>query len=666
MGASKDPTSPSPSRMSRAHLIYSVLLVSSALASACTSTVPPPGSLTASTSLTVSKVEIVGNDELSDDTIAEGLALREPVGFFSVTKTYYDPMALEVDRRRIVQFYKTRGFFSANVTRVVPRREGDEVAIEIHVVEGERTTIARTAIAGAANLEGLERDELLGVTELELGDPMIYSNYERAQDLVSDYLATKGYAFAKVDGAIQVDRDDARAGVAILVDPGPRVHFGEIIIEGNGTIPEEAVRNRVVWEKGELYDPEKLNETRNLLYELGLFSVVRFDMDKEARPEVADVKILLAEGTKHKLKFGVGAGIDRARYELRALAGYTEQGFLHPLLTLRAELRPAYQILRQVKGTGGFGGEASLGLDKDDFIFPRDRLGNLLVYTDQDYQAYSIRGPRYQLAYSRPFLGDDLRVSLSWDYRYQCFPQVNEGILEADRPLLGIPEDPADLCSGFGFSDGSYQVGAFGQNIVYDLRDSPIETRDGFYTQLLLEESGPYALSDFEYLKATPEVRGYYSPWERLTLAARVRHGRTLGGEGVLPITQRFFSGGAASHRGFAFQRLSPMIETPEGDFVPVGGKAQVETSTELRFNITKLWDNWLGTVLFLDGGDVTTDVADIGFTDLHWAVGTGLRYYTLIGPIRFDVGYRLNRKGEGEPDAGQNFAFHFSLGEAF
>jgi outer membrane translocation and assembly module TamA len=70
--------------------------------------------------------------------------------------------------------------------------------------------------------------------------------------------------------------------------------------------------------------------------------------------------------------------------------------------------------------------------------------------------------------------------------------------------------------------------------------------------------------------------------------------------------------------------------------------------------------------VPFLDGADVTLTPGQLDLGDLHWAAGLGLRYDTLVGPIRFDVGYRLNRFGAEEPDPGDRLAFHLSMGQAF
>jgi len=76
-----------------------------------------------------------------------------------------------------------------------------------------------------------------------------------------------------------------------------------------------------------------------------------------------------------------------------------------------------------------------------------------------------------------------------------------------------------------------------------------------------------------------------------------------------------------------------------------------------------------IGTVVFLDGGNVWADSWGFQLNDLRYAVGTGLRYQTPIGPIRVDVGYQLNPiEGlivNGTPQQ-RRWRLHFSIGQAF
>ena len=57
---------------------------------------------------------------------------------------------------------------------------------------------------------------------------------------------------------------------------------------------------------------------------------------------------------------------------------------------------------------------------------------------------------------------------------------------------------------------------------------------------------------------------------------------------------------------------------------------------------------------------------ADLSLGNLNYALGAGLRAFTVIGAVRFDFGYRLNRTGPMDPEPGSHYAFHLSLGEAF
>ncbi len=70
-----------------------------------------------------------------------------------------------------------------------------------------------------------------------------------------------------------------------------------------------------------------------------------------------------------------------------------------------------------------------------------------------------------------------------------------------------------------------------------------------------------------------------------------------------------------------------------------------------------------------MDGGQVSEDSWQFALRDLRYDVGTGVRYLTPIGPIRFDVGYQLNPIPglmiDGELQQ-RRWRLHFSVGQAF
>ncbi len=597
---------------------------------------------------TVAEVIVVGNENIPASKILRGLGTRPPSGWIWVQRAEYDPVILEADRKRIESFYARQGFFSARVvdTDVQAVRVG-KFSVRIVIDEGEPSRIASILITGTERLAEDERRALDEQLDLAPGDVFVHERYQHAKKRLEQKLANRGFAHARVGGRVEVDREQRSVRIEFQVDAGPRVRFGSTSISGLERLPESSVRTRIAWEENETFDPARIELTRKRLFLLGHFNSIRFDYPTEDRPDVADMHLVLGEGTSHEIKLGVGTGIDRAQYQFRARVDYSLRGFLHPLTTLRVNLRPAYMFLPDVtdgSDQNGFGGEAIIGVDQEDFHAPRLRVGLDLGYTVSGTQVYRLHGLRCRLSADRPLLDDRLIASLGYQFRIQSFLSANEAL---------------DL-------DDIYRLAFLDQGLVYDGRDNPLDTRSGFYAALRLEEGSTYVGGAFDYVRATPEARGYLPLGSRVVLAARLRLGAVIHADGQIPITQRYYAGGASSQRGFSQQRLSPFKEDDDDNTVPVGGNVLFESSFEVRFDALRLFNSWLSIVGFVDGADVVEDVESLDLTHLHWAAGAGMRYLTPIGPIRFDLGIRLNRKGEGEPDPDTGFAFHFSLGEAF
>ncbi|MBO0724635.1 MAG: BamA/TamA family outer membrane protein, partial [Blastocatellia bacterium] len=137
-----------------------------------------------------------------------------------------------------------------------------------------------------------------------------------------------------------------------------------------------------------------------------------------------------------------------------------------------------------------------------------------------------------------------------------------------------------------------------------------------------------------------------------------------------LPISERFFSGGATTLRGFRFEAAGPqaVVEPPPNSpdsclnpnrppkdpknpkdtapgpcilptLFPLGGDAVAVFNFELRYPLTSR----LRLVPFYDLGNVFRHVSDFRFSDMTNTVGIGVRINTPLGPLGVDYGFLID-----------------------
>jgi len=376
----------------------SMMALTLAVGSACAATegnLPAPTSPGELTGRRIVSVEVIGNERVSDADITRGLVNRSPqTRWLALSKTFYqyDPVALDDDVERVEAYYARRGFFEAEVVDVRAQRADDGVRIQFFVREGPASSVTSVDLSGLP--PALEPDPELQaiVTPLRGAGPFVHADYLDAKRRLRQRLRALGHAFAEVQGTVAVDRDAARVRISFAVDPGPRVRFGDVTVQGLDRIPKDAVRARLAWEPGEIVSPQAIDKTKGRLYQLGYFRSVEIELENETRPPVADVMIRVAEGSRKELRLGGGVAYDDAAYEVRARVGYNVRSFLRPLITLRLDARPAYRVVRGEVGRRGIAGEARVALDWSDAIAPRVRFTPELRYQDTIVEAYTLRG----------------------------------------------------------------------------------------------------------------------------------------------------------------------------------------------------------------------------------------------------------------------------------
>jgi translocation and assembly module TamA len=627
----------------------------------------------------VRNVTFVGATAVQTRALKRKLAV-ESTSWIGFPKRHLDAAAVEKDRQRIEAYYRAHGFFDARVTaaEVVPRG-GSSVDVRFLVEEGEPTRIEGVEVHGLETVP--ERERLVKRVHhlLATGSVLEHARYLDARNGLADGLRRLGHAWAEVVGRVEVDPAAHAAHVTIATEPGPVVHFGQVRVDGTRRVPARRVARHVGIRDGARFDPARIDEAQGRVYALGLFSSVRVEaVPSSSDPAVADVLVHVRESSPGELRLGGGIGIDSYRTDLHAEARLLRHHWLGGLRTLELRFEPGFAAVPALWDPDRSGPSLLAEATLIQHGWPgRARLAFTLGYDVGVEYAYQYQGPRMRLGLQRGFWRDHLLVAAAYEFELLQFFNVDPVIV--DEPTL--------QGRFFGFTN-PYRVGWFQEEVALDLRDFPPAARRGVYAGLTFEQGGPYAGGAFRYQKVVPDLRFYAPLGRRVTFATRFLFGQlfTQGDLGS-PITRRFYLGGASSHRGFAYDRLSPQVPSgnPSMPAIPVGGDQMVLVSAELRVDVLRLSGNWVALATFVDGGDVGTpscggvpacsrvpSTSGVDWGDLNWAVGGGLRYRTPLGVVRVDVGVRLNRlspfepNGTPNPDPGQRVAFHLSLGEAF
>jgi len=485
-----------------------------------------------------------------------------------------------------------------------------------------------------------------------------------------------GYAHAKVDGKVDADPSRATATVRYTVEPGVRCAFGKITIAGKFPASlEAAVHARLRFAEGDRYSVSAIEETQAELYGLGRFSTVHIGPDGHDRRDhrdgtedetaaVIDIAVELAEANRHELHGGGGLGYEPLTYEARLRGGGSLVPARLPLMTLAADARVALTIphdFDQTKIEPKVRGLVSL--QYLDLLWPRLR-GEVEAGADyQSVEAYIWTGEHARLGLGAPLGVRWLQLRVGWLLEHLTFSKNPNSPLDLACSMGSeTPAKALGLC-------GTPLRGAYQVSLVADIRDNPIEPRQGVYLDLRVTKGTRFAGGELTYLQLTPELRGYVSLGGTV-IAARARVGAIFGD--VLP-TDRYFSGGSVGQRGFSERQLAPNVLNcvHSGPSAPIGGAGLIETGVELRRQLGTLWALPVGANVFLDGGDVQCTPEDLDVRQLSWAVGAG-GWAKLVGDfkLRIDLGYRLNSTElyprSTDPHAFANIAFHIGVGEVY
>ncbi len=532
--------------------------------------------------------------------------------------------AARADYGRIVSALYEQGYYGPTVSILVDRREAAEIPplsqlgavgrVELIVTPGPAFKLGRARI-GPLPQGAVVSDEF------QPGAPARTSSIRDAALAGVDSWRAVGHAKAQIDQQqIVADHAQSNLDVSLRVEPGPRVTFGNLIIQSESRVRERRIRQIAGLRAGEPFDPKALERAAARLRRAGSFASVSLrEADNLGPNDTLDVELALVDAKRRRLGFGAELVSD----EGLNISGY----WLHRNLLGGAErLRIGAEVGGLAGATGGPDYTLSARLTRPSTFGTKTDLyvmGELERLDEPNYLSNQVSFGAGLIRY----FSEQLTAEAGLVYR---FSDVEDGLGSRTFSHLTLPI-----------------------RATWDRRDDMLNPTKGTYLDvdaMPFVGFGGSASGGRGYLDARA-YRGLGDD-NGVVFAGRLQFGTVVGPTiADTPPDLLFFSGGSGTVRGQSYQTLSV---TTGG--VETGGRSFLGVSGEARVKIT----DTISAVGFYDIGYVGANsfVDDTG--DWHSGAGIGLRYQTGIGPIRFDVATPVSGPG------GSGVQVYIGIGQAF
>ena len=581
---------------------------------------------------------------------------------------------LDVTADAIKGIYQSEGFASVDMKSGVDVVDPGVVKPSIVINEGPRTLIGGVTIEGNRAIAAAAL--LAHVTSKPGG--VFYAPMVRAdRDAILEQYLNFGYRNADVTIETPASQAGTRVDVHFRVVEGPQVVVDHVLIVGNTRTNPSVIQRELLLVPGKPLGLGDLLESRRRLVALGLFRRVNITELAHGSPTTRDVLVTVEEASQTTIGYGGGAQLDRRLrptgpdQQAREVYEFAPRGF--------------FEIDR--RNLGGRNRSASLYTRLS--LRPNDKPGDTSLFGFSEYRVVGTYRARQVLPGGGDFtttaaVEQGVRTSFNFtrkginaDFTRQLSPRIRSSIRYALSTTHIFDENLTDTDLSPIIVDRVFpqvRLSTFSGAVARDTRDDLLEPQKG----TLMSVDGSFAAralgSQVGYLKSLAEVFVYRNLGRpRLVLAGGVRLGLAtafrrvvndpeLGPQEVreLPASERFFAGGDTTIRGFATDTVGAPNTIGTSGF-PIGGNAMIILNTELRAPVYKD----IGAVVFVDGGNVFLQAKEMDLGELRGSVGFGLRYRSPVGPIRVDLGFKLDRRtigGRLEPRT----VLHFSIGQAF
>jgi outer membrane protein assembly complex protein YaeT len=651
--------------------------------------------------------------------------LRPPLALVRAGQPFIESVA-EAVAGEIQRLYLNRGFVQVMVTGAYPATTPESandprrVHVNFTVVEGAEVKLRSVTFSG--NTAVPTSDLLAAFTKngVEIGKPLSAERLQAGLLAIDILYKDRGFDRMQRGQSTSAGIDDQRDLLIPIVE-GMQVFVDRVIIEGNERTSREIIERELQLRPGQPLGATARLTSEARLRDLGLFRRVRIDERRhDEREDQRDVIVRVEEALRTTLGYGGGLEVSE-RLRPTGEGGAAEQRLdFVPRAFFEIGRRNMWGKNRSVNLFTRISGksedseivgqpgvfESSYGVNEYRFLgtFREPKVAG--TQAEALFTAIAERAIRT----SYGFITREVRAEVGGNVREHYNASVRFSVKKADLFDEKLTEDQKPLIDRL---FPQVRLSKIAASLIRNTRfPNDLDPENGTYLSVDPEVAARLLGSEVGFVKTSMQFSWYRRlPIERRTIFAvrgvlGAAHGferlapvlepdgsPSLNADGSpmlvplqdLPASERFFAGGSTTHRGFSVDLLGiPCIPDPAPDHVgqclnaatftttgfPTGGNGQVLINSEIRVGLFKAFTG----VAFFDAGNVYKSASDISLADLRPAVGGGVHVRSPFGPVRFEVGFNLDRRVlvPANPDAGlaeireRGYVFHLSLGPAF
>ncbi|HKU40777.1 MAG TPA: outer membrane protein assembly factor BamA [Polyangiales bacterium] len=629
----------------------------------------------------VRRIRFVGNEKLKASELKSVIQTSESNVFSFISNSdKYKREPFDEDLNRIHALYYDYGYLTVELadprTELSPDRRYIDITIPIK--EGPRFKVGRVKVSEIDD-NGQEIEPLPGRKQLRSsvnqnpGD--YFSRSTIAKDLqdITRYYRDRGYAKVEVNPETGMHMDKRLVDISLTVRRGPLVYVERINIKGNTKTRDGVLRREARIVEGELYSQTLVERSKERMTALGYFESVTVSEEPGSTPDKIVINYEVAE--KPTGTFQLGAGF--SSQEVFLLNGQIQQDNLFGRGQSLA-LNMQFSGIRQL---------AQLRF-VEPYLFETDWSSSVEIFKilqqRRDFDRDSTGGS-ITLGHPLDFLSEYLRVYGTYRLEYIDINPSTGGVFGRGSGLNYQLYSFLPLRNLF----NSGLTSAIRLAVSWDSRNNRLFPTEGFYAMASTEISDEILGSDTNYIRNEINLRFYKPIWGPFVAKLNTMWGLITSRDGAgVPIYERYFLGGISDIRGFKLQSIGPRIGiastfgdptfqtvSPRGE--AFGGNMEFYYNFEIEFPLIE--SVGIKGVVFQDAGnawnleqslcgpkptvnDRAIQPCGSDITHLRTSWGFGIRWFSPLGPLRFEWGFPFNPRHPYE----DTYEFQFNVGNSF